>query len=494
MPAEQETSPEPMTQQESGPPTSGEGPARPVPPPRPGEEGPPGGPAPAQGAAALPSYSTWDPATKRMVVAFLVLFGALLLWISRPVLPLVILAWIISYLLSPVVDTCQRFRIPRWASTVVLYALFLVILILTPVLLVPVLLDQLQALVVPSVPTTAFQLFQALQTWVANLPTQVEILGIQVNIEGMVRELQATVSGEIAPQILPSFQDLLNTFNQLITTTTSLVGSTAVISLTVVGGIFNALLFLLFLFFLSLYMTKDAPLFGAYVQSLFPPQYQPEAHRLLREIGRIWHAFFRGQLALSTIMGLATWGVLSALGMPGALILGILAGVLEVIPNVGPVLAMIPAVIVALIQGSTTLDLGNLQFALLIIGVYFVLQQLENQLLVPRIIGSSVHLHPVVVMCGILVGASVGGILGAFLAAPTIASGRVIGRYLHAKLLDQPPPFMVEAPGPPAADQVVHRTVIQLDEDPAQGEEVPPEAEEPSAAGASSRQGKPATA
>ena len=70
-----------------------------------------------------------------------------------------------------------------------------------------------------------------------------------------------------------------------------------------------------------------------------------------------------------------------------------------------------------------------------------VIQQLENQLLVPRVIGTSVNLHPIVVLCGVVVGASLGGILGALLAAPTIASLRIIVRYLYAKLLDQQPSF-----------------------------------------------------
>ena len=128
--------------------------------------------------------------------------------------------------------------------------------------------------------------------------------------------------------------------------------------------------------------------------------------------------------------------------MPGALILGILAGTLEIVPNLGPTLAMIPAVIVALIQGSEVLrplGIDNVSFALITIAIYFIIQQLENNIVVPRVIGDSVNLHPVVVICGVVVGLNVGGILGAFLAAPVLASLRVIGGYIHAKLLDYPP-------------------------------------------------------
>jgi predicted PurR-regulated permease PerM len=289
---------------------------------------------------------------------------------------------------------------------------------------------------------------------------EIEILGFDFNIEGIVEQMQTTISGDIAFQILPSARDLLEYFNRLISTATNVVGGTALLGITLVGGIFNIFLFLLFLFFLSLYMTKDAPKIRNYIQGLFPESYHSDAAALLREMGQIWQSFFRGQLILSTVIGVVTGGILALLGMPGALILGIIAGAMEVIPNIGPVLAMIPAVIVALIQGSDVLVIGNLQFALLVMGVYFVIQQLENQLLVPRIIGTSVNLHPIVVLCGVVVAASVGAILGAFLAAPIVASLRVIGSYVHAKLLDYPPFFVTQAAEVERRPYVYRRVVI----------------------------------
>jgi predicted PurR-regulated permease PerM len=134
--------------------------------------------------------------------------------------------------------------------------------------------------------------------------------------------------------------------------------------------------------------------------------------------------------------------VLSFVGMPAALIFGILAGLLEVVPNLGPILAMIPAVITALIQGSDVLGpmgIDNIGFALITVGIYFLIQQLENNILVPRIIGDSINLHPIVVICAVAVGLSTGGILGALLAPPIVATFRVIGSYIHSKLLDYQP-------------------------------------------------------
>jgi hypothetical protein len=126
-------------------------------------------------------------------------------------------------------------------------------------------------------------------------------------------------------------------------------------------------------------------------------------------------------------------------GVRNALILGIMAGVLEIIPNIGPTIAAIPAVLIAYFQGSTYLPLSNGWFALLVIGLYVVIQQVENNILVPRIIGRSLNLHPLVVIVGAIAGARLAGILGMFLAAPMLASLRILGNYVYCKLLDLEP-------------------------------------------------------
>ena len=411
---------------------------------------------------ALPSNTMWDTATKRTVVIVLLVAGAFIFWVSRPVLPILILAGLVSYLLIPIVDLCERLRIPRSVSTIVLYLLFLVLVILAPVLLVPVLLNQLTALYF-DVPKTAETLLLFVQDSVAALPTGVDILGLDITFEGIVGQFQRAFGDEfVLEPLLPSAQQILDYVNQLLSTATNVVSSTASIGLTLVFGIFNTVLFLLLLFLLSLYITKDAPRIQQYVEGLFPVDYYSEGVELMKRLRRIWNAFFRGQFILSATIGLATYFSLSLMGVRGALILAILAAALEILPNIGPILAMIPAVIIALAQGSSTLELSNLNFALLVIGVYFVIQQLEYQLLVPRVIGTSVHLHPVVVVCGVVVGASVGGILGAFLAAPVIASLRLVGSYTHAKLLNYPP-FGERRTAPQSQSGGVYRRVVVLE-------------------------------
>ncbi len=414
----------------------------------------------APGTPALLPDSRWDLATKRTVLVILLVAGVGIFWISRPVLTLLIIGGIVAYLLSPVVDLLERLRIPRGITTIVLFILLLVVLILTPVLLLPVLLTQLSSLSF-NVPYTANIFVNWMQTTIANLPISVQFLGFTFDLTPIYQGFQASLNQDLARQWLPTPQEILSYINQAIGTASTVLSTSVNVGFSVVGGVFSVLFFFFVLFFISLYLTKDAPKIRAYVEGLFPRAYQSELGDLLSGIGHIWQAFFRGQIILSTVVGVTTWLALTLAGMPGALILAILAGSLEIIPNLGPIIAMIPAVIVALIQGSDILSMGNFAFALLTVGIYFIIQQFENNLLVPRIIGNSVNLHPVVVICGVVIGANLAGIMGAFLAAPVIASLRMLGSYVYNKLIDNP---VVLEPLPQESSDSFYRRVVRGDE------------------------------
>jgi predicted PurR-regulated permease PerM len=120
--------------------------------------------------------------------------------------------------------------------------------------------------------------------------------------------------------------------------------------------------------------------------------------------------------------------------------------------------ATVPAVIVALLQGSATLPVSNFTFALIVIGFYVLVQMFENNVIVPKVLGEAVNLHPLLVMTGVLVGASVAGILGALLAAPVLATIKEVASYAFNKMIGQPPfpePALPAASSqPPLIDRV----------------------------------------
>jgi phosphoglycolate phosphatase len=157
------------------------------------------------------------------------------------------------------------------------------------------------------------------------------------------------------------------------------------------------------------------------------------------EINLVWKAFFRGQIVLGIAVGLVVWITMSVIGLPNAGLMGLLAGLLEVVPTFGPVLATIPALLIAFFQGSTYLPMSNFWFTVLVLGIYVIIQQVENAYLVPRIMGRRLQLHPVVIFIGVLAGGFLAGALGILLAAPIIGTVRVLLRYLYAKLLNQEP-------------------------------------------------------
>jgi predicted PurR-regulated permease PerM len=233
--------------------------------------------------------------------------------------------------------------------------------------------------------------------------------------------------------------DLMDVYQEVSGTLQSVVSPLASRTVSFLIGLASGFAWLIFVLIVSFYLLKDLGKLGRSLDKLVPVDYREEVRRLGEEINVIWSTFFRSQLVLCAVIGVVVGVTMRVVGVRNALILGIIAGVLEIIPNIGPTIAAIPAVLIAYFQGSTHLPLSNGWFALLVIGLYVVIQQLENNILVPRIIGRSLNLHPLVVIIGAIAGARFAGILGMFLAAPTLASLRILGSYVYCKLLDQEP-------------------------------------------------------
>jgi len=171
---------------------------------------------------------------------------------------------------------------------------------------------------------------------------------------------------------------------------------------------------------------------------LAPPDQQHDLRRLYLQIKAVWMGYLRGQLTLMTIVAIVFGILWSIIGLPGALVLGILAGVFSLIPDVGPFAATALAIIVALLEGSTWLPVNNFVFALIVAGLYVVLINIKNIWLRPLIYGRSVHMHQGIVFVVIIAAVIFTGIIGAFIVVPVLASLGVIGHYIHARLMDLP--------------------------------------------------------
>lgn len=399
----------------------------------------------------MPEYEsnpTWSRDTKRIVVVVGLITVVLLVIISRPVLPLLVWSAIVAYIFQPLVGRLERWRVPRGIGAGLSLLLLALLIALAPVLLIPVIIEQVQ-LFQAFLPTLGARIAEWWQTLLTRYGT-VQVLGFELELAAWVQQLNDSLVDSVGAVQLPSLDQVLSNITEGLQTASGLVGTATGIATGVVSAVFSAVVAFILLLAFIYYLTKDAPHLRAWFVSLLPAAHGSQMHRLMDQISGTWAAFFRGQLLLSLTIAVITSVALSVVGTPSPLVLGIIAGVLEIVPTLGPFLAMIPAVILALVQGSTVfVAMPNWLFALIVVGIYIVIQQLENVLLVPRIMGQSLKLHPMLVLVGIYVGASVAGLMGAFLAAPVMASLRLIGQYAHAKLLDRdpfPPQATVEAP------------------------------------------------
>lgn len=355
----------------------------------------------------------WTPGTKRFVLITCLILIALAIWQFSIVLAPLIVAVIIAYLLNPLVNLLTRQTpLKRGLATTVVYVAFLLVLALIPTLGVPLLIQQFREL----------QLDFDVQTMSEQLN---EALDYQLSLGGF----QADLSSLIVP--------IVGSLDQVFSPLATWAANLAV-------GIAGGFIWAIFIFVVGFYLLLDINRFSNWVDSWIPSAYEEEFRHLRREIDSVWKAYFIGQVTLAIIVGTIIGLSTALLGIRSAFLLALVAALLELIPNWGFGVSGAVGVLFAYFQGSTYIPLPPWAFALLVAVFYFVMWQVDTNYLIPRIIGHRLQLSPAVVIVGIIAGASVGGALGLLLAAPTIATTRVVGSYLYRRLLDLEPYVLVK--------------------------------------------------
>ncbi|MDX1413036.1 MAG: AI-2E family transporter [Candidatus Promineifilaceae bacterium] len=361
----------------------------------------------------------WNRTTKIVVIIAVLLLGALAAWRFQGLIIMVVTASVIAFILKPLIDFLDdRTRFARGWVILIVYLLLAAALVLLFIAVGVAAYDQ------------ARDLINLTPRLISQLVALLESLGEQrepiVIFDQFVIDPVELPWESITNQILGLVEPTLSTsgqfLRQLATTTVRMVGN------------------FLFVFVISIYLSVEFPNFGKYLDRVArQPGYTEDARQLSRRLGRIWDAFFRGQVILGAVIFVVVWLGLSLLGVRNALGLGLLSGLLEFIPNLGPIIGTGVAMIVAFFQPTNPWGLESWQFALLVFVLMVIIQQVENNLLVPRIVGGALDLHPLIVLVGVLMGATVAGILGAILAAPILASLKLMGTYTWRKLFDLPP-------------------------------------------------------
>jgi predicted PurR-regulated permease PerM len=374
----------------------------------------------------------WSTPTKYIMGVILFLFGLGVLFIGRGVIPIVILSALLALFINPFIQLLHRRLRLKWSIAVTLtYILVVLVLLLIPLLLLPNLVSGVNYLLRQDYQALADQIAQTLSTLSANLQNN----PLAASVLTPILDAAAAALEDFSAQgALPS-GGLTVSISSL---TRQLVGTLGAL-VNLLGPVVSVVVSAVFILLMALQMSLAANKISGWYPDLIPPAYKGEYDSLFDKITGSWVAFLRGQLTLMLVIGVMTYAGNLILGVPSALLLAVIAGLLELIPSVGPTLAAIPAVLVALFFGSSHLAVGNVVFALLVVGLYVLIQFLENQFLVPYIMGDAVDLPPLIVLIGTLAGATAFGILGALLATPVIATGNLIFQFVYRKILEPPP-------------------------------------------------------
>ncbi len=323
---------------------------------------------------------TWDISWMSIIRVLVVLVGFILIVDLLDVFMTLFVVVILHAALSPLVDKIKiRFNIPRIMSILLIYLGMVLVVGMIGYLVIPPVIDQVQ-----------------------NLPLKLETYSVKIN------DLFGSFSGESALTSPSSLQSASSTFGN--------VASTIFKS---AGNVFGGLTTVFYILILTLFLLLEEDGIRRFFVSLMPISEKAYIVEVSKKIGDKMGAWVLGQLTLMGVIGLMTTIGLFVLRVDYALTLGVLAGLLEVIPTIGPIISAIPAVAIAYLTGSPWLA-----FAVMIF--YIIIQQLENQIVVPKVMQKALGISPFVTLVALLIGGKLAGIMGVLLAVPAVATISVL--------------------------------------------------------------------
>lgn len=346
--------------------------------------------------------------TTRYIVFGLVLAGFIWFMIAAQALVgAIAISALLAYLLNPLVTLVnKRARVARSLVVFFVYLLSLGAIITITIILVP------------SIPEQTSSFLDDMQTVINQVEADyfsepINILNTEIQLDGLFPETNLA-------QVMSSFIRADIIVELLQTTTTNL------------GWIIVVLV-------ATYYLLQDWGTLRDWLFSWIPDPFESDCRILYHEIKLVWNRYFRGQLRLSIIVGLLTGAGTLIMGLPGAILFGVFAAIFDVLLSVGPAIIMAIATVVALLAGSSTLTISNSLFAVMVLVFFLAIQGLENIWLRPRIMSTSVRIHPAIIFIAIVASLSLAGVLTALIIVPVLGSIAVISRYTYSKLFKMDP-------------------------------------------------------
>lgn len=345
----------------------------------------------------------WATAFRYWILTVIAIAFVALLWYTRELISVLLIGALMAFVLDPaVIYLSERTRLRKKVVVTIVFFVGIIAMVGLPSLMLPRLIDEIKIL------------FADLQNIVAELDNifvqPVIFFQWELDFAYLLPDLAKLLSEGLTavPQ---------NALHILETTTKNLIWG-------------------LVIFATTYYLLRDWRNLRNAVFALVPEQYRTDSFHLYDEIREVWQGYLRGNLLLMLIVGIAFSVAWLAIGLPGALILGVLTGLLTIIPDIGPAIAVGIAIIVALFEGSSYLEISNVLFALLVFGIYLVLINIKGLWLRPLIFARSMHMHDGVVFVAIMAAVLLQGILGALIIIPVLASAGILGKYMYLQFFE----------------------------------------------------------
>jgi predicted PurR-regulated permease PerM len=368
----------------------------------------------------------WGTTTKLVVGLTIVALAGILVNQIQPIIAPLILALILSYLLFPFIELVSDRTKLTWRGAVNIVFLILLVLIIGALTASSVaLINQVENLV------------ELVDNFLNDLPAMIDDLatnGLVVVVPFINYEI------DLAEYILGLNIDLLGLSEQLLTAVQPVLGQAGGVITTVATSAANVVTWIFFVLAVSYLGLGEARQGRSFFKEIQASSMAYDIARMGRELSRIYNAFLRGQVLIALSVAFSSFLLMVILGVRNALLLGFLAGLAKFIPYIGPFAAGVVNALVAFFQPEGNyFGMEPFWYAVLIVVAAVALDQVFDSVITPRLFGSTLGVHPAAVLVMALILYRWIGILGLLLAAPVLASGQLVVRYVTLKMLDQDP-------------------------------------------------------
>ncbi len=335
---------------------------------------------------------------RRLFLTAVSIAGLYFLYRVRIVLVPFIFAFLLAYILNPLVRIVEKKKVPKGLAILLVYLVVFGLLVLVIMFGVPHIMEEFNRLgrAIP-------RLTEEVQGIIAHLEKRYSKFTLPEGIKQVLDERIKHLEGALINTVRAGTGSLVRMFSYLL-------------------GLVIAPIF-------TYYMLKDLERIKDSFTLTIPRLYRSDVLAIGRDLDEIISGFLRGHLLISLIVGLLTGIGISLIGLDFAFIIGVIAGVAELVPYLGPFITAVPAVALALLVSNKT--------AVYAVIVIIIVQQLESAVISPKILGQNMGLHPLLVIFALLAGGELAGFWGVLLAVPAAAAIKVILRYIYLKLVDE---------------------------------------------------------